>query len=121
MNMLAEEYITRYVHSDYRAYAKVVVSYALRGIHVPLKSDQPVPDNDDRNVTVFIQMDTAAMPPVLVRDHNCNETGFVCQDHPDQPAGHNGCYGLPLVCPYPTCPVNVPVAHPEGEYLGAGS
>ena len=103
MNILAEEYIVRYVHPDYQAYAKVVVSYALKGFHVLLKPDQPVPDNDDRNVTVFIQMDTEAMPTVLVPEHYCDETGRVCRDHPELPAGHNGCYGDALPCPFPTC------------------
>lgn len=102
MNITADKYISRYVHPGYQAYAKVVVSYALKGIHTPLKPDQPVPDNDDRNATVFIQMDTQAMPPVLIADHNCSN-GLICKDHPEYPAGHNDCYGGSIPCTYPTC------------------
>ena len=139
MNMIAKDYIALYVHPNYQAYAEVVVSYALKGTHVPLKPDQPIPDNDGRNVTVLIQMDTDAMLPVLIPDHSCDETGLICQDHPDKPAGHNGCYGEALPCPYPDCLVNISldrIAHrdseeeedhkgsdlpTEAEYLGAGS
>ena len=123
MNMLAKEYIEKYVHPEVQTYAQVVVSYALKGIHALLKPDQPVPDNDPRNVTVFIQMDTDAIPAVLIGDHNCDEMGLICQDHPEQPAGHSGCYGKPVRCEYPGCdkePGIPPVAEPV-EVLGAGS
>ncbi|KKL55711.1 hypothetical protein LCGC14_2252660 [marine sediment metagenome] len=111
--MLASEYIARYVHPDYQSYARVVVSYARKNIHVPLRPDQPVPDNDPGgqrgdNVTAFIEMDTDAMPPVLIRDHNC-KGGFVCTDHPDEPAGHNECYSKVIRCEYPHCTVEADV------------
>ena len=103
--MNATEYIQRYVHSDYHSYAQVVVSYARKGVHVVLQPDAEIPDNDVNterrdNTTVFIQMDTDSMPPILIADHCCNETGRVCTDHPDQPYRHSECYGDPVPCPY---------------------
>ncbi len=121
MNMLAKEYIEKYVHPEVQAYAEVVVSYALKGIHVPLKPDQTIPDDTDWTVTVFIRMDTEALPAVLISDHSCKDTGLICQDHPDQPYGHNGCYGLARLCPYPTCPTHVEPGAEPVEVLGAGS
>ncbi|KKN77090.1 hypothetical protein LCGC14_0364310 [marine sediment metagenome] len=107
MNMLAKDYIKRYVHPDYQSYSQVVMSYARKGIHMPLQPDQPVPDNDPGgpagdNVTVFIQMDTDAMPAELIRDHNCKD-GWVCKDHEDQPEGHTECFGGSVRCEYPHC------------------
>lgn len=115
--MLAKAYIERYVHPDYRAYARVIVSSALKGTHTPLKPDQPVPDTDSRNVSVFLLMDTDAMPPVLILDHNCDEMGFICKDHPEQFAGHDGCYGKPIACAYPGCGVQ-PSASGSGVFNG---
>lgn len=103
MNMLAKEYIERYVHPEVVNYARVVVTYALKGTQLPLKPDQPVPDNDPRNVTVYIEIDTESIPPSLIADHSCEETGLICKDHPDQPYGHHSCYGTAVPCPYPTC------------------
>ncbi len=103
--MIAKEYISRYVHPDAQAFAKVVVSYALKGTHIFIMPDATVPDNDDRNVTVLIEIDTDAMPPILIVDHNCKD-GWVCVDHPDYPEGHDRCYGGSNPCPYPTCEVS---------------
>lgn len=102
MNMLAKEYIKRYVHPDYQSYAKVNVVSALKGIVMPLEPDTPVPDEDDRNVQVFIWMDTMAMPALLIPDHNCKD-GWVCLDHPEEPESHSNCYGGSIRCEYPLC------------------
>jgi len=121
--MNVTEYINRYVADDAKPYAQVCVSYALKTTHLTLQPDDTIPDNDDRNVTVFIQIDTASMPPILIADHNCLN-GWVCQDHPDHPEGHDGCYGSSNPCPYPTCEMSgqPPEETPEAqEYLGAGS
>ena len=121
--MIARDYIDRYVRSDVQPFAVVVVSYALKNTHVILMGDATVPDNDGRNITVFIEIDTDAMPPILIADHNCKD-GWVCADHPDEPEGHDGCYGASNPCPYPTCEVSgqPPTEDTsEAEVLGADS
>lgn len=127
--MKASEYIERYVQEAAQPYAQVVVSYARKMTHIPLKPDALMPDEDDSNITVFIQLDTNAMPPVLIPDHNC-DGGIICGDHPDQQGRHDGCYGEPIRCPYPGCgkepgiPMNDKPATSEDselKHLGAGS
>ena len=120
--MNATAYINRYIAEDTRPFARVMVSYGLRSTHIPLGPDMEVPDNDDRNVTVFIQIDTEAMPTDLIADHNCFH-GWVCADHPDQPEDHAGCYGGSTACPYPTCAESgsMPEETEPQEHLGAGS
>ena len=100
--MKARKYIDKYVEESARPFATVVISAGRKFTHMPLLPDQEVMDEDDRNITVFIHIDHESMPPVLIADHNC-AYGWVCQDHPDQPQQHDGCYGEIKPCPYPTC------------------
>jgi hypothetical protein len=32
------------------------------------------------------------------------DRGFVCEEHPDQPDGHDGCRAEGMRCPNPDCP-----------------
>jgi hypothetical protein len=32
------------------------------------------------------------------------DRGFVCEGHPDQPDGHDGCRAAGMQCPNPECP-----------------
>lgn len=44
-------------------------------------------------------------PMLRTAQSKCNCTkGFVCEDHPDQAPGHDGCQGAPRDCMEPNCP-----------------
>ena len=103
--MKASEYLDKYVAPSARPFATLVVSAGLKFTHMTLAPDQLVPEEDQRNITLFIAIDRDSMPPELIADHNCKD-GWICEDHPDQPEGHDGCYSASNPCPYPTCEVS---------------
>ena len=107
--MNATQYIATFIRPEYLGDARVITQHAKRGVHVVLQPEQNVPDGDD-SFDVFIQMKplstqrTDPTTPEAIVDtpveHNCNEAGEVCKDHPDQVPGHSGCYGSPVYCTY---------------------
>ncbi len=116
--MIAREYIAKYVEESARPFATVVISAGRKFTHMPLRPEQEVVDEDDRNITVFIHIDHESMPPVLIADHNCDELGLMCEDHPDEPSGHAGCFGQAIPCPYPGCIAAIPDV--EGAVINIG-
>ena len=47
----------------------------------------------------------------------CNGTGWVCEEHPNHPMGHDGCKGAGDPCPVcnPTSSDKVPALPPDFE------
>ena len=62
MNMTAQEFLSLYIREPMLPFAKVVVSSAKKGHHYSLRSDQPIPDDNDDN-TIFIRMEQLTVQP----------------------------------------------------------
>ena len=47
----------------------------------------------------------------------CNDTGWVCEEHPDKPMDHDGCLGAGEPCPdyNPSSRAKVPKLPPDFE------
>ena len=106
--MQAYEYIAKYVTPSAQPYATVVISAGKKFTHMPIGPNQEVREENEREgINVFIHINEADMPPVLIGDHNC-KYGWMCADHPGEPQKHNGCYGDVLPCPYPGCTEQAP-------------
>ena len=52
----ADEYIKMVVQKKYQPFAKVIVSHAKKGVHVPLKPNEPLPEDDDER-TIFLRVE----------------------------------------------------------------
>ena len=101
--MIAKDYIAKYVTPSAQPFATVVISAGKKFTHMPLGPNQEVREENEREgINVFIHINEADMPPVLIADRNC-KAGYVCEDHPLEPVNHAGCYGQSRPCPYPRC------------------
>ena len=64
--MLASQYLDKYVSTLARPFATLIVSAGLKFTHLPLSESQVIPEEDLRNITLFISIDRDAMPPELI-------------------------------------------------------